>query len=61
MGFKVSDLVAGLGVFLLVIGVMSVLIMSPATYWASVVAEEHERSRVKETAAEIAPKSPQAR
>ena len=61
MGFKVSDLVVGLGVFLLFIGVMSVIIMSPVTYWATVVADEHERSRVKETAAEIAPRSPQAR
>jgi hypothetical protein len=61
MGFKVSDLVVGLGLFLLVIGAMSVLIMAPVTYWATVVAEEHERSRVKDTAAEMARKSPQAR
>jgi hypothetical protein len=58
MGFKVSDLVVGLGVFLLLIGVMSVIIMSPVTYWATVVADEHERRRVKETAAETAPKIP---
>jgi hypothetical protein len=60
MGFKVSDLVVGLGVFLLALGVMSVIIMAPVTYWATVVADEHERRRVKETAGEIAPRSPQA-
>jgi hypothetical protein len=61
MGFKVSDLVVGLGVFLFFIGVMSVIIMAPATYWAAVVADEHERSRAKDTAAPVAPKPQQAR
>jgi hypothetical protein len=60
MGFKVSDLVVGLGAFLIFIGVMNVLIMSPVTYWSSVVADEHERTRAKDTAVERAPNPPQA-
>jgi hypothetical protein len=59
MGFEVSDLVVGLGAFLIVIGVMNVLIMSPVAYWATVVADEHEKNRVKETAAEQPRSSPQ--
>ena len=47
MGFSVSDLVVGLGAFLIVIGLLSVIIMAPAAYWASVVADEHEKQRVK--------------
>jgi hypothetical protein len=59
MGFKVSDLVVGLGAFLIVMGLINVFIMSPVTYWATVVADEHEKSRVKGTATEKAPTSPQ--
>ena len=51
MGFKVSDLVVGLGLFLVLIGVVSVIVMAPVTYWASVVADEHEKVRAS-TAAE---------
>jgi hypothetical protein len=54
MGFKVSDLVVGLGAFLAVVGLMNVFIMSPVTYWSTVVADEHERNRVKEAAGEKA-------
>jgi hypothetical protein len=39
---------------------MNVLIMSPVTYWSSVVADEHERTRAKDTAVERAPNPPQA-
>ncbi len=45
MGFKVSDLVLGLGAFLIFMGLMNVFILSPVTYWATVVAGEHERDR----------------
>lgn len=45
MGFKVADLVMGLGLFLAVLGAMNVFIISPVTYWATVVADEHERTR----------------
>jgi hypothetical protein len=59
MGFKLSDLVVGLGAFLVFIGLTNVFIMSPVTYWATVVADEHEKSRVKEAAAEKAKTTPQ--
>jgi len=49
MGFKVSDLVVAMGAFLAVIGVMSLIIMAPATYWATVVADEHGKTGVKES------------
>lgn len=58
MGFKVSDLVVGMGLFLIFIGVMNVFIISPVTYWASVVADEHERSASKAAAAQPAAKTP---
>ena len=60
MGFRVSDLVIALGAFLIVVGALNVLIMAPAAYWASVVADEHEKTRDKETVAEQAPVTPQA-
>jgi hypothetical protein len=59
MGFKVSDLVVGLGAFLIFMGLLNVFIMSPVTYWATVVADEHERTRVKEAAREAVKGSPQ--
>jgi hypothetical protein len=58
MGFKVSDLVVGLGLFLAVLGAMNVFIISPVTYWATVVADEHERSMRKATAAQPVAKTP---
>jgi hypothetical protein len=59
MGFKVADLVVGLGAFLIFIGLMTVFIMSPVTYWATVIADEHEKNRVKATAAEAVKGTPQ--
>jgi hypothetical protein len=44
MGFRVSDLVIGLGVFMIVMGAVTVLFLAPAVYWASVVAKEHEKN-----------------
>jgi hypothetical protein len=58
MGFKVSDLVVGLGAFMVFLGLMNVFIMSPVTYWATVVADEHEKGEAKEGAKE-ALRSPQ--
>ena len=52
MGFKVADLVLGLGAFLIFLGLMNVFIISPVTYWATVTADEHERNRVKAAVAE---------
>lgn len=60
MGFKISDLVVAMGAFLILVGVLSVLVMAPATYWASVVADEHEKNRVNTPAAQevrIAPRA----
>ncbi len=59
MGFKVSDLVLGLGAFLIFMGLMNVFIMSPVTYWATVVASEHEKNRVKGTATEAVKGTPE--
>jgi hypothetical protein len=53
MGFKVSDLVVALGAFLVFVGLMNIFIMSPVTYWATVVADEHE-GNVERTAAKEA-------
>jgi hypothetical protein len=52
MGFKVSDLVVGMGVFMLVMGVVTVLFLAPAVYWAAEVAKEHEEATKKATAGE---------
>ncbi|MDO8613248.1 MAG: hypothetical protein Q7R32_10570, partial [Dehalococcoidia bacterium] len=35
MGFKVSDHVAGMGVFMVVIGITHILFLAPAVYWAA--------------------------
>ncbi len=59
MGFKVSDLVLGLGAFLIFMGLMNVFIMSPVTYWATVTADEHEKNRVKAAAQEAVKGTPQ--
>ncbi|HEU4759686.1 MAG TPA: hypothetical protein VFT91_06855 [Dehalococcoidia bacterium] len=45
MGFKVSDLVIGMGAFMIVIGATFVLFMAPAVYWAAEVANEHVATR----------------
>jgi hypothetical protein len=51
MGFRVSDLVVAMGAFLVFVGLMNVIIMAPVTYWATVVADEHEKNRVNGAAA----------
>lgn len=47
MGFKVSELVMGLGLFMIVLGATHILFLAPAVYWAAEVAKEHERPAVK--------------
>jgi hypothetical protein len=42
MGFKVSDLVSGLGLFMIVIGATHILFLAPAVYWAAELANERE-------------------
>jgi hypothetical protein len=49
MGFKVSDLVMGLGGFMGVIGVTFILFLAPAVYWAAEVANEREAAVKKAT------------
>jgi hypothetical protein len=44
MGFKVSELVMGLGAFMIVIGATHILFLAPAVYWAAEVAKDHEKS-----------------
>jgi hypothetical protein len=50
MGFKVSDLVVGVGAFMIVLGITNILFLAPAVYWASEVAKEHERALGRERA-----------
>jgi hypothetical protein len=52
MGFKVSDLVAGLGAFMIVMGLTNILFLAPAVYWAAEVANQ----RNKEAAEAVATK-----
>jgi hypothetical protein len=44
MGFKVSDLVIGLGFFMVAMGAITALFLAPAVYWAAEVAKEHEKA-----------------
>jgi hypothetical protein len=55
MGFKVSDLVTGLGAFMMVMGITLILFLAPAVYWAAEVANEREAARKPEPAVERAP------
>jgi hypothetical protein len=45
MGFKVSELVVGLGAFLIVVGIMNILFMAPAVYYAAEVANERDATK----------------
>jgi hypothetical protein len=47
MGFNVSDLVVGLGVFMIVIGATHILFLAPSVYWAAEVANERDTPAVK--------------
>jgi hypothetical protein len=42
MGFKVADLVTGLGAFLVVVGIVNILFLAPVTYYAAEIANERE-------------------
>lgn len=42
MGFKVSDLVMGLGAFMAVVGVVHILVLAPALYWIGAAQPELE-------------------
>jgi hypothetical protein len=45
MGFKISDLVTGMGVFMIVVGVTHILFLAPAVYWAAEVADDFAKGR----------------
>ena len=49
MGFKVSDLVVGLGAFMVVMGVTNILFLAPAVYWAAEVANQREQTEARKT------------
>jgi hypothetical protein len=51
MGFKVSDLVTGMGVFMIVIGITHILFLAPSVYWAAEVASEYSTGRNRPTGA----------
>jgi hypothetical protein len=53
MGFRVSDLVIGLGFFMIAMGAITALFLAPAVYWAAEVAKEHEKAA--DTASKAAP------
>jgi len=48
MGFKLSDLVIGMGVFMLAIGGTFVLVLSPAVYYTAEMANHHNEIAKKE-------------
>ena len=58
MGFKVSDLVVGMGFFLVAVGATFVIFLAPAVYWAAEVANEH--SEIKGTEAPTQEATPTA-
>jgi hypothetical protein len=41
MGFRISDLVSGLGLFMMAIGATYILFLAPATYYAAQMANQH--------------------
>ena len=49
MGFKVSDLVVGLGAFMVVMGVTNMLFLAPAVYWAAEVANQRRQTETMKT------------
>jgi hypothetical protein len=55
MGFKVSDLVIGMGFFMVAIGVTFALFLAPAVYYAAELA--NQRTNGKQGQAEVAPKT----
>ncbi len=45
IGFKVADLVIGIGFFVVAVGGTFILFLTPAVYWAAEVANEHATGR----------------
>lgn len=66
MGFKVSDLVIGMGLFMLVIGATFILFIAPAVYYSAAVAnhyaemiKDHEASKPAKPVSGAPGKAPQ--
>ena len=49
MGFKISDLVTGMGAFMIVIGITHILFLAPSVYWAAEVASDYSAGRNRPT------------
>jgi hypothetical protein len=45
MGFKISDLVIGMGAFMVVLGITHIVFLAPAVYWAAEVANQYSAGR----------------
>jgi len=60
MGFKVADLVVGLGAFMIVMGVMNILFLAPAVYYAAEIANERDSARTRAPEVVAKPAAPQA-
>ena len=58
MGFKVSDLVIGVGVFMMVMGGTFVVVISPAVYYSAEVANHYAELIKKEEAKRVPAKGP---
>ena len=60
MGFKVSDLVVGLGAFLVVMGIMNILFLAPTVYYAAEIANERDDAKTPTTEGITGRPAPQA-
>lgn len=54
MGFKVSDLVVGIGAFIIVMGLTNIFVLSPALFWLRVQEDEKATVPVRTTTQAIA-------
>ncbi len=54
MGFKVSDLVVGIGAFIIVMGLTNIFVLSPALYWLRVQEDGKAPATVRATTQVIA-------
>ena len=50
MGFKVSDLVIGIGAFIVAIGAINIFLLSPVLFWLRKPAKEEAREEVRKMA-----------
>jgi len=55
MGFKVSDLVIGMGALMIVVGATHVIFLAPALYWVAGPALESPKKAAAVTPGRLAP------